>query len=138
MQARHSQDVAVGVLADEVGRALIAQRPDGSHQAGWWEFPGGKIHQTETPLQGLIRELREEGKTIIFSTHIMSEAEKLCDRIAIIHHGRILAMGTLEEHRQATGQHYLEDIFVHEVMAAEGGEDATAGAGASAESETSP
>ena len=71
-------------------------------------------------MQRVIRELRDEGKTIIFSTHIMSEAEKLCDRIAIIHQGRILALGTLEEHRQATGQHYLEDIFVHLVMAVEG------------------
>lgn len=71
-------------------------------------------------MQKVIGELRDEGKAIIFSTHIMSEAEKLCDRIAIIHRGRILALGTLEEHRQATGQHYLEDIFVHEVMAVEG------------------
>ncbi len=71
-------------------------------------------------MQRVIHELRNEGKCIIFSTHIMSEAEKLCDRIAIIHQGRILALGTLEEHRQATGQHYLEDIFVHEVMAVEG------------------
>ncbi|MEE2847444.1 MAG: ATP-binding cassette domain-containing protein, partial [Gemmatimonadota bacterium] len=71
-------------------------------------------------MQRVIHELRDEGKCIIFSTHIMSEAEKLCDRIAIIHQGRILALGTLEEHRQATGQHYLEDIFVHEVMAVEG------------------
>jgi sodium transport system ATP-binding protein len=71
-------------------------------------------------MQRVIHELRGEGKCIIFSTHIMSEAEKLCDRIAIIHQGRLLALGTLEEHRQATGQHYLEDIFVHEVMAVEG------------------
>ena len=71
-------------------------------------------------MQRVIHELRNEGKCIIFSTHIMSEAEKLCDRIAIIHQGRLLALGTLEEHRQATGQHYLEDIFVHEVMAVEG------------------
>jgi len=67
-------------------------------------------------MQAVIRELREEGKTIIFSTHIMSEAEKLCDRIAIIHDGRIHALGTLEELRTATGKHYLEDIFVDVVM----------------------
>jgi sodium transport system ATP-binding protein len=90
-------------------------------------------------MQRVIRELRDEGKTIIFSTHIMSEAEKLCDRIAIIHEGRILALGTLEEHRQATGQHYLEDIFVHEVTAVDGdGGDAAAGLGAVGELETSP
>jgi len=64
-------------------------------------------------MQEMIREFRSQGKTILFSTHIMSEAEKLCDRIAIIHDGRILACGTLEELRGITGQHYLEDIFVH-------------------------
>ncbi len=66
-------------------------------------------------MQEMIRELRGQGKTILFSTHIMSEAEKLCDRIAIIHNGKILSCGTLEELRGATGQHYLEDIFVHYV-----------------------
>jgi len=66
-------------------------------------------------VQESIRQLRTEGKTIIFSTHIMSEAEKLCDRIAIIHGGRILACDTLENLRTSTGEHYLEDIFVHYV-----------------------
>jgi len=66
-------------------------------------------------VQESIRQLRTEGKTIIFSTHIMSEAEKLCDRIAIIHGGRILACDTLTNLRNATGEHYLEDIFVHYV-----------------------
>ena len=90
-------------------------------------------------MQRVIRELRDEGKTIIFSTHIMSEAEKLCDRIAIIHQGRILALGTLEEHRQATGQHYLEDIFVHEVMAVEdGGGHAATSDGGPGELESGP
>ncbi len=69
-------------------------------------------------MQDMIREFRSQGKTILFSTHIMSEAEKLCDRIAIIHNGTILACGALEELRSATGQHYLEDIFVHYVRSA--------------------
>jgi sodium transport system ATP-binding protein len=54
---------------------------------------------------------RDEGKCILFSTHIMSEAERLCDRIGILHGGVIRATGTLEELRASTGQHYLEDIF---------------------------
>ena len=66
-------------------------------------------------MQKVIAEFRAEGKTIIFSTHIMSEAEKLCDRIAIIHQGKIHACDTLENLRVATGQHYLEHIFVHYV-----------------------
>jgi sodium transport system ATP-binding protein len=68
-------------------------------------------------VQETISELRSEGKTIIFSTHIMSEAERLCDRIAIIHGGRILASDTLAGLRESTGQHYLEDIFVLYVKA---------------------
>ena len=66
-------------------------------------------------LQTGIQELRDEGKTILFSTHIMSEAERLCDRIAIIDKGRIRATGDLEGLQAATSQHYLEDIFVHYV-----------------------
>jgi sodium transport system ATP-binding protein len=66
-------------------------------------------------MQKLIAQFRAEGKTILFSTHIMSEAEKLCDRIAIIHSGKIHASDTLENLRVATGKHYLEDIFVHYV-----------------------
>ncbi len=70
-------------------------------------------------LQETISGLRDEGKTIIFSTHIMSEAERLCDRIAIIHRGHIHACDTLEGLRAQTGQHYLEDIFVHFVETAQ-------------------
>ncbi len=58
-----------------------------------------------------VSEVKEQGKCVIFSTHIMSEAEKLCDRIAIIHDGCIRATGTLDELRASTGEHYLEDIF---------------------------
>lgn len=64
-------------------------------------------------LREIIAALRNEGKAILFSTHIMTEAEQLCDRIAIIHSGSILATGTLDELRAKTGHHYLEDIFVH-------------------------
>ena len=67
-------------------------------------------------MQKMIAEFRAEGKAIIFSTHIMSEAEKLCDRIAIIHRGKIHACDTLAGLRASTGQHYLEDIFVHVVQ----------------------
>jgi len=77
----------------------------------------------------VIREMRDDGKTIIFSSHIMSEVEKLCDRIAIVHRGRLLALGTLAELREQTGQHYLEDIFVRYVTEAEGVEGAVLGVG---------
>jgi len=71
-------------------------------------------------MQKIIAELRGQGKAIIFSTHIMSEAERLCDRIAIIHSGHILACDTLGGLREATGHRYLEDIFVHFVEKQQG------------------
>jgi sodium transport system ATP-binding protein len=59
-----------------------------------------------------IRKAKEERKCILFSTHIMHEAEKLCDEIAIIHRGRILTVGTLEELRNKAGLEDLDEVFV--------------------------
>ncbi len=58
-----------------------------------------------------VAELREHGKCIVFSTHIMREAEKLCDRIAIMHRGHILAEGVLDELREQHGEQDLEELF---------------------------
>src|ERR1700733_7419302 len=58
-----------------------------------------------------IASLRDQGKCIIFSTHIMREVEKLCDRVAIIHKGRILATGTPTELLERAGQSDFEELF---------------------------
>src|SRR5580700_5542817 len=63
-------------------------------------------------ISGFIRECRDNGKTVIFSTHVMREAEKLCDRIGIIDGGKLLAEGTLADLRRNFGMQDLEDIFV--------------------------
>lgn len=73
---------------------------------------------TSRTIVEFIRDCRERGKTVILSTHVMSEAEKLCDRIGIIHAGRLLAEGTLEDLRRQSGRGDLEEIFVHTVEAA--------------------
>lgn len=62
-------------------------------------------------LLDTVAELRDIGKCIVFSTHIMREAERLCDRVAIMHQGRILAEGTLDNLREEHGEHDLEDLF---------------------------
>ncbi len=54
---------------------------------------------------------REEGRCVLFSTHVLSEAERLCDRIAIVHAGRVLAVGTPQELREETKEEWLEDVF---------------------------
>lgn len=53
-------DVVAGVLRDERGRVLLAQRPAGKHLGGTWEFPGGKCEHGESREQALRRELAEE------------------------------------------------------------------------------
>jgi 8-oxo-dGTP diphosphatase len=52
--------VAAAALLDVDNRVLLARRPPGKPMAGLWEFPGGKVHEGETPEAALIRELREE------------------------------------------------------------------------------
>ena len=52
--------VSAAALVDADGRVLIAKRPEGKQMAGLWEFPGGKVHEGETPEAALIRELKEE------------------------------------------------------------------------------
>lgn len=68
-------------------------------------------------IVGFIRECRQHGKTVIFSTHVMSEAEKLCDTIGIIHNGCLLTEGTLPELFERYGQSDLEEVFVRVVGA---------------------
>jgi sodium transport system ATP-binding protein len=58
-----------------------------------------------------IKQLRGRGKTIVFSTHIMREVEKLCDRVAIMSRGKIVVCGTLDELRQLYKQDDLEELF---------------------------
>jgi sodium transport system ATP-binding protein len=70
---------------------------------------------TARAIVRFVRECRGQGKTVIYSTHVMSEVEKLCDTIGIIHDGRLLAEGTLDELRARHGRQDMEDIFVHVV-----------------------
>src|SRR6266849_2901511 len=58
-----------------------------------------------------IKRLKAMGKCILFSTHIMREVERLCDRVAIVAHGRIQACGTLKELREQHGELDLEELF---------------------------
>lgn len=63
-------------------------------------------------VEEFILEARAAGKTIILSTHIMEEAEQLCDRIAIINKGKIKAIGTIDELKRQTGESKLRQVFL--------------------------
>ena len=58
-----------------------------------------------------VAELRDLGKCVVLSTHIMREVERLCDRVAIMHRGHILAEGTLAEMRERHHEQDLEELF---------------------------
>jgi sodium transport system ATP-binding protein len=67
---------------------------------------------TARTIISFINDCRSQGKTVIFSTHIMSEVERLCDKIGIIHDGKLLAEGTLAQLRDNYREHNLEEIIV--------------------------
>lgn len=64
-------------------------------------------------LREMLRRLRDEqGKCIVFSTHIMQEVERLCDQVVVVSHGRTVASGTVAELNARTGQQDFEETFV--------------------------
>ncbi len=63
-------------------------------------------------IMEFIENQKTEGKTVIFSTHIMSEAERLCDRICVVHNGKVVAEGTFDELRDQTGEDRLDKVFL--------------------------
>jgi len=67
---------------------------------------------TARVIEEFILEARRAGKCILLSTHVMEEAEYLCDRIAVIHQGKLRISGTMEELRAATGKQRLREIFL--------------------------
>lgn len=68
-------------------------------------------------IKGLITELRSQGKTVFFSSHILSDIEDLCDRIGIVHRGRLLYCGGLAEFLPGGG--HLEERFVELIREAD-------------------
>jgi sodium transport system ATP-binding protein len=71
-------------------------------------------------LRALIRRLREAGRCVLFSSHVMQEVAALCDEIVIVAHGRVVATGTPQALRERTGAATLEDAFVVAIGSAEG------------------
>ena len=66
----------------------------------------------------LIRQCKEDGKTVIFSSHIMSEVDLLCDDLAIIHKGKLIYSGTMEDFRSQMEAETLTAEFIRRVQSA--------------------
>jgi sodium transport system ATP-binding protein len=70
---------------------------------------------TARSIVKFVRDCRDRGKTVIYSTHVMSEVEKLCDTVGIIHGGRLVAEGTLAELQGRFAERDMEEVFVKAV-----------------------
>jgi sodium transport system ATP-binding protein len=71
-------------------------------------------------MRAFLRRLRDEGRCVLFSSHIMQEVALLCDRIVVIAAGRVVAEGTPDDIRRQGGSDQLEDAFVNVIGSAEG------------------
>ena len=91
-----------------LARALV-HRP---HNVLLDEPTNGLDVATSRAVRALIRRIRDEGRCILFSSHLMQEVEALCDKIVVIGKGRVLANGTPAELRRATGADDLEEAFM--------------------------
>ena len=75
---------------------------------------------TTRAMRAFLRQLRDEGRCVIFSSHIMQEVAALCDRIVIIAKGQVVASGSADELRAQFGEDNLEDAFVKAIGSDEG------------------
>jgi sodium transport system ATP-binding protein len=91
-----------------IARALVHDPPNVVLD----EPTNGLDVMTTRNLREVIRRLRDEGKCVLFSSHVMQEVSALCDVIVIVAHGIVAAKGTASELLAASGASNLEDAFV--------------------------
>ena len=106
---RRSKGFSKGqTLKVALARALV-HRP---HNVMLDEPTNGLDVDSSRAVRDLVRRIRDEGRCVLFSSHIMSEVQALCDRIVVMGHGRVVAEGTPDQLADMTGQADLEEIFV--------------------------
>lgn len=79
----------------------------------WDEPTTGLDPQTRQAIWHLARKFNSEGKTMIFTTHYMEEADEICNRIAVMNEGKLVALDSPKELKEKSGVKNLEDAFIH-------------------------
>ncbi|GAA4093643.1 ABC transporter ATP-binding protein [Nonomuraea soli] len=93
-------NIAIGLLNSP--RLLVLDEPT-----------AGVDPQSRNAILGTVSALADEGAAVLYTTHYMEEAERLCDRVGILDHGRLIAEGTPDELRAQAGEADLEAVFLH-------------------------
>ena len=107
---RRSQGFSKGqTMKVALARALV-HRP---HDVLLDEPTNGLDVASARAIRELIRRIRDEGRCVLFSSHIMHEVEQLCDKLVVIGEGAVIANGTVDELRCSTGESDLEEAFMH-------------------------
>ncbi|GAC1488537.1 MAG: hypothetical protein NVS1B5_12380 [Gemmatimonadaceae bacterium] len=113
-EKRHSR---VGALSGgQKQRLAVACALVGNPQLLFLDEPTtGLDPQSRRQLWELISKFQAEGRTIVLTTHYMEEADSLCQRVAIMHQGKMVALGTPEELKTSIGKDNatLDDVFMH-------------------------
>ena len=110
-----------GFSTGEQGKGAIARALVHQPQNVMLDEPTAGLDVMSTrAMRGVIRKLREDGRCLLFSSHIMQEVAMLCDNIVVIAGGRVVAQGSPDELRTRTGQENLEDAFVAIIGTKEG------------------
>ena len=110
-----------GFSTGEQGKVAIARALVHQPQNVMLDEPTAGLDVMSTrAMRGVIRKLREDGRCLLFSSHIMQEVAMLCDNIVVIAGGRVVAQGSPDELRARTGQDNLEDAFVSIIGTKEG------------------
>ena len=125
LKALHLWDKRAGIARTLSGgmkrRLMIARALVHEPRNVVLDEPGNGLDvMTTRALREFLLRLRGDGRCVLFSSHLMHEVAQLCDRIVVIAHGRVVASGTPEELRAATGCASLEDAFVAAIGSEEG------------------
>ncbi len=108
--------VTAAAMVDREGRVLVQQRPPGTHMAGLWEFPGGKVEPGETPEAALVRELHEELGIVVDHSCLAPAAfasEPLGERHLLLLLYALRKWEGVPEPRHATALKWVRPVGLH-------------------------
>ena len=115
--AERRKAIASDLSGGQARRLLIARALVHKPDVLFLDEPTAALDpQTRVNLWSILRVLHEQGQTVLLTTHYMEEAEELCDRVAVVDHGRVLAEGSVDELKSTAGAVTIVTISFEEAI----------------------